>query len=98
LEVINAVVTLHNSAFAAHIAGQPRMPGRVHVAGTDRRTDGELRLEGHIAARGRYAAQLGLDAPYPVWVFVARHGGLRVVAVEGDTRFQLRCREHPSIN
>jgi hypothetical protein len=73
------------------------MPGRVQVAGPDRRTDGELWLEGHIAPWGLYASQLGPDTLYPVLIFAAWHGRLRVVAVEGDTRFQFRCSEHSGI-
>src|SRR5712691_6529347 len=99
LEVINTVVTLHDAAFAAYIAGQPRMPGRMQVAGPDHRTDRELRLERHITTRGfEDALELCPDTPHILWVFAARDGRLRVVTVEGDTRFQFGFGEHPGIN
>ena len=44
LEVINAIITLHDPTFATDVAWEPRMTGRVHVPDPDRRTAAELWL------------------------------------------------------
>ena len=66
------------------------MPGRVHVADPDCRTNGELRLKRHITTRGlEDALELSLDTLHLVWCFAVWDRRLRVVTIERDARFQL---------